>query len=307
MRSHLRFTATVLLILSWAFAHAQEEEGTGHERERPRHFDAGGLREGNLELPGQGQQIPGIDLRTIGRPRIAFIDDSAFAARDLDDNAWPQLHRAEDSLVPGVHIWWVRYHLYPDAGLKRVPLVLSVGSSADVEVFLNGSSILRTTAMPTLKGAEGMPLADSLPHVSAPFKLLCDDHREVLALRVTGLPGRTLKDAGLMVSMHRPDVGYGAQRTVMHFGLFVGVNLIILVLSVILWFQDRRETSWLMLGLLSLIEAFDSVIGVAGEPDGVIAFPATDSGAKEECEENLRMGGEHHHSTQAEVGTRHHR
>ncbi len=272
MHPALRRSVAAPLMLVCALTCAQTREFPGAEGESPRRFDAGDLREKHIELPGQGQEIPGIDLRNLGRPRMAFTDDSAFAQRTWDDHAWPFLYEGEDSLVAGVNTWWVRYRLDPDKDLKDVPLVLSLGSTAAVEVFLNGRSILRSQAMPLLPGNTGMPLSDTLPYVNSVFTFLCDGERESIALRITGTPGTPLSANACDLSIHRPDTVYGTQRISLHFGIFVGVNLIILLLSIVLWFQDKRDKSWLLLALLALIEAFDSVMDVAGDM-GLLGFP----------------------------------
>ncbi|MBP7515621.1 MAG: hypothetical protein KA791_13795, partial [Flavobacteriales bacterium] len=128
--------------------------------------------------------------------------------------------------------------------------------------------------MPLLRGSKAMPLSDSLPYVSSVFTFLCDGERESIALRITGTPGTVLSANACDLSIHRPDTVYGTQRVSLHFGIFAGVNLIILLLSIVIWFQDKRDKSWLLLALLALIEAFDSVMDVAGDM-GLLGFPET--------------------------------
>ena len=222
-----------------------------------------------VHVSGQGAEIPGLDLRKVLTPKHWIGDDTVFAARAFDDTKWNALQKTEDSVVAGARVHWVRFHVLPDADLGSLPLTLDISTTAAVSAFLNGRSIVHAPVMPGK--SSGVPLGDTLPTVSAAIRFAMDGKREVLAIRLEGPEGEPLDRSGLAVELRRTDSAYEAQRLTMHYGLFVGVNLVILVLALILWYQDRRERSWLLLALLSVIQAFDALASVAGNP-GLLGF-----------------------------------
>ncbi len=232
-------------------------------------FGTKDFREDETHVTGQGEEIPGLDMRSVGRPKHLMGDDSLFASRTFDDEEWPALYETEDSAVASTRVHWVRYHVLPEADLGPLPLTLDISSTAHSTVFLNGKPILHVPAVPGI--ATDVPLGDTLPTVSAPIRFAMDGEPEVLAIRLECPAGVPLERSGLEVKLRRTGSAYEAQRLTMHYGLFVGVNVVILVLSLILWFQDRREKSWLLLAMLSLIQAFDALASVAGNP-GLLGF-----------------------------------
>src|SRR5436190_9254684 len=117
----------------------------------------------------------------------------------------------------------------------------------------------------------GLPLSDSLLCVSVPFMLLCDGVSEVLAVRIEGTLGRSLRPVAPVLSLQAADTSYRIHRRMMHFGVFIGINAIILILALVIWRSDRGERSWLLLAWLSLISALDTFCEV-GYGMGALGF-----------------------------------
>ncbi len=267
----VRWSLLIALVASRSAALAQDVKvDTGMRSER---IDARELREETMEVPGQGREVPGLDMDNVGEPRHIIGDDPAFAARGFVDTTWMRLRSSLDTVVPGGGIHWLRYHLRPDADLKGTPLLLNVAATAVTEVFLNGRSLVRLSALELRRHPAGRPSSDSLLCVSVPLTLRCDGELEVLAVRIEGAPGRSLRTASFVSSLRTADAGYHMNRHMVHFGVFIGINVIILLLSLVIWWSDRAEGSWLLLALLSLVSALDTFCEVGY---GMGAFGFTD-------------------------------
>ncbi|MEO8588973.1 MAG: adenylate/guanylate cyclase domain-containing protein [Flavobacteriales bacterium] len=234
-------------------------------------FDARELREETVRVPGQGREVPGLDLDDIGKPRHIIGDDPAFATRNLVDTTWMPLRTSRDTVVGDGRVHWLRYHLKPDADLKGAPLLLSVGATRVTEVFLNGRSLVRLSAMDLRHHPPGLPSSDSLLLVSVPFTLQCDGKPEVIAVRIECATGRPLRTTSFMLSLRSADTSYRMHRRMVHFGVFVGINIIILLLSLVIWRFDRAERSWILLALLSFVSALDTFCEV-GYGMGALGF-----------------------------------
>ena len=225
------------------------------------------LRDSHAQVEGQGRSVAAIDLVKVYAPKHWIGDDSLFARRGMDDATWPDLDRSEDSIVPGATVHWLRLHLRPRADLKGVPLMLDAGGNI-TDAYLNGRPVLRA-ASPSATNAG--------PPVSVPLGFACDGEPEIVALRITVPAGIALEDHLPRVVLREAGSAYGTQLISLHHGVFTGVNLIIVLLSLILWYQDRRERSWLLLALLSFIEAFRSVADLASD-QGLFGFPERTTG-----------------------------
>jgi class 3 adenylate cyclase len=174
------------------------------------------------------------------------------------------LGSSADSIMPGPGIHWVRYHVLLDTALNGTPLLLNVSSDHRVDVYLNGRHLMRNEAMRMVRPGSGGPLSDTIPRLSLPVTFACDGQPEVLAIRLTGLAGEALSASGLRVTLHELDSGYILQRSLLHFGVFLGINAIILLLALVIWSFDRRDRSWLLLALLSLVSAVRTFCEVGG-------------------------------------------
>ncbi|MBL0043076.1 MAG: hypothetical protein IPP33_01270 [Flavobacteriales bacterium] len=236
-----------------------------------RKIDVRYLREESTEVAGQGLAVPGIDLADKGEPRHAFGDDSTYALRTLVDTTWLELEDAEDSIVAGERIHWVRYNVYADGELKDVPLLLNVQARSPFTLYLNGRELLRSTTLPPIRSGAVLPLSDSIAWLTTPLSFLADGRPEVLALRVVGDPGVPLKAQGLRVTLHIADTGYTLQRTAMHYGVFIGINLIILLFALVIGWSERGERSWLLLAALSFVSVLDTLCEL-GEEMGALGL-----------------------------------
>ncbi|MBL7950797.1 MAG: hypothetical protein JNM62_03695 [Flavobacteriales bacterium] len=224
-------------------------------------FDLRDLEEGTTEVPGQGGEVAGIDLiRNSTRHRIG--DSALYASPLLEDSTWVLLNDALDTLVPGERVHWFRTWVDPDVSLKGVPLLLTIAVEDGFEVFHNGRSLVHGDAR--LAGS-GAAKPDSISVMNVPLMLRCDGSPELLALRFEGDPGKPLRDTELSMTLHPADASFGVQRRVMHFGVFVGINLIIMLLALVIWSLEKRGWSWLLLALLSFVSALDTICEVASE------------------------------------------
>ena len=228
------------------------------------------LRDSHVSVSGQGSEIPGVELFDEHRSRHWIGDDTAYASRDLVDTLWSELSASADSVVAGAAVHWVRYSFLPADDLKGLPLLLNVQSRNGLTLYLNGREIVRSEPMPGAKGRL-LPTADPIPRLSVPIMLLCDGAPEVLAIRIEGSPGRSVRAAALRASLHSGDIAYFVQRSMMHYGVFIGINVIILLLSLVIWRSDRTEGSWLLLALLSAVSALDTFCEV-GYSMGALGF-----------------------------------
>ena len=236
-----------------------------------RKIDVRYLREESTEVAGQGLAVPGIDLADKGEPRHAFGDDSTYALRTLVDTTWLELEDAEDSIVAGERIHWVRYHVYADGELKDVPLLLNVQARSPFTIYINGRELLRSTTLPPIRSGAVLPLSDSIAWLTTALSFLADGQPEVLALRIVGDPGIPLKAQGLRVTLHIADTGYTLQRTTMHYGVFIGINLIILLFALVIGWSERGERSWLLLAALSFVSVLDTLCEL-GEEMGALGL-----------------------------------
>jgi class 3 adenylate cyclase len=228
-----------------------------------RSIDARDLVDRSTPVSGQGFGVPGIDLSGERQARHFIGDDSAFAARTFVDTTWARASRSGDSSVAGVAVHWVRYRFLPADDLKGMPLILNVQAFGQVDVFLNGTRLLRSAAMPPA-GGDFLPLTDTVPHLMVPLALRCDGAPEALAIRITGTPGGSLDAAALRVSLHAANSSYDLQRTMVHYGVFIGINAIIVLLALVIGWSERGSRNWFLLALLSLVSVLDTFCDLGG-------------------------------------------
>ncbi|MBP9080472.1 MAG: hypothetical protein KBF80_09505 [Flavobacteriales bacterium] len=225
------------------------------------------LWEGEVRVVGQGSKVPGMDLTDRRNARHWIGDDTAFAARTYVDTAWAKLGSSMDSVAPGATVHWVRYHILPDTSLKGDPMLLNVQVDGGFTLYLNGQFLLRSDPRPVPHGK-----ANVLPGLSVPFSFRCDGAIEVLAFRILVPPGINLEDAGLHVTLHAADSAFGMQRSLMNYGLFIGINLIILLMALVTAWSERKGRGWLLLAGLSFVSVVDTVC-VLGGSMGALGLP----------------------------------
>jgi len=226
-------------------------------------IDQRDLLEDNVKVSGQGSEAIGLDLEDKGRPRHHVGDDSTWAQRAFVDTLWKSLGRGQDTVVPGATVHWVRYHLYIAEELKGLPLEVGIETRAAFTLYVNGTRMASDAAGPEPQGI--IPAHDSLPRTLVPLTFLADGAPEVIALRLEVPTGAPLRTSGLHLTLHAPSGIYHRNRQMMHYGVFIGINVIILLLSLVLGGADRSERSWPLLGALSLISALSTWCDVAGD------------------------------------------
>ena len=236
-------------------------------------LDEHDLRAGTTAVSGQGLEVPGIDLGDDDWVYHWIGDSAIYSARTFVDTTWQFPEDTEDSISPGERVHWVRYHLMPDADLKDVPLLLNVQVVGEFELHLNGRLLLRSAPLPIDPDPALVGIAGTLPHVSVPVLFACDGQPEVLAVRIVGAAGASLAATALRVTVHAANTTFSMQRTMMHNGVFIGINVIILLLALVIWSLEPKERSWLLLALLSLVSAVGTLCDLGGEL-GALGFSA---------------------------------
>ncbi|MCC6839369.1 MAG: hypothetical protein IT230_04345 [Flavobacteriales bacterium] len=221
----------------------------------------------NVRVAGQGYEVPGIDL-TKGRFARHRIGDSAeFALREYVDTAWARVSSSLDSVVPNATVHWIRYRVAAGSAIKGWPLLVNVQALGGITLYHNGREVLHAAAM-----EGGHATVDSVPRWSVPVALLCDGKDEVLALRLETAPGIPLQEAGLRVSIHAADSGYHLNSIVMNYGLFIGINVIILLMALVVGWSEQKRKGWLLLAALSFCSVADTIC-VLGGSMGVLGWP----------------------------------
>jgi len=224
------------------------------------------LREHMTVVPGVGHEVPGMDLMAECGPVHSALDAPIHAGRELVDSSWAKVVGADrDSLRSADGVHWVRLHLIAGPELKDAPLLLRVVSGVPFEVFMNGVRTGGIDGAPHWVGNTLLPRSDSLPVVEVPVRFAADGQVEVIALRLLGAPGSSLRRSGLRATLHAADRAYAVQRTTFHYGIFIGINAIILVLSLLIWMDDKRDRGWGLLALLSLASVLATVAEIGGE------------------------------------------
>ena len=262
-----RLAWCVLSLIIGTAAVAQEKlsiQETGTIR-----IDSDVLQEEVGRVPDMDQYALGIDLVKQSATRIILADDTTLAARDLDGRSWPVLHK-DSSNVDAATPYWMRFPISPGAELKGRSLTLNVVARAPVDLYLNGVVVLRSAQRPLGYTGRLEATPEDFHPMVVQIAFACDGRPEMLAARVHGMvmdsPLRQPIHLVLQSEQHR----HVFTRLGIHFGLCIGVNLIIALLAFIIWISDRRERSWLLLVLLALLTAF-GVLSNLGAPQ-VLGF-----------------------------------
>jgi class 3 adenylate cyclase len=219
-------------------------------------------------VPGMGNEVPGMAITDLGTLAVHTGDDSSFALRSFVDTAWIGLDSAESTTGTGTGVFWLRARFFPDRTLSGPSLVLSLDRNVPVEIFLNGDPVFRSdggtdTAHQRLSGPFLVPLA--LRH---------DGRPEVLALRISGVDAATAWALIEGISLHLPALVHRNQQSMVRYGVFIGVNVIILVLALVIWAFERHEKRWLYLALLSLVAAVNN-FAVVGGLENALGLPGS--------------------------------
>ncbi len=218
--------------------------------------------------------IPGIDLVQTARPRYIRADRMAFAARHLDDTAWPVMDSAGDAGFEPGSIYWVRFEMIllratPSDGLDD-GLELSIFSQAAMEVYLNGKSVEHYGSLPAAGSERDHRAAPFMPHRSLRLRFARDGLPETIALRYRYEPIKD-RDTGqlelLKVALQFPADAQRMERiesaTLLQFGVFLGVNLIIMLLALVILALRPKDASWRRMAFFSffmVLVAFSNTV-----------------------------------------------
>ena len=205
------------------------------------------------KVPGMGDDVPGMNLMVL----LKVGDSAVYASRDLDETTWQKLTSTKVRVPSGVGVHWLRLGLLPDSSLKGRTVLLGLGGNEKLEIFLNGDPLFSAFKEPG-------QVIDSLrtPYL-VPLTFRCDGRPEVIAIRLENVDGKTARSFALACSLHASDVAFRVQRNMAQYGVFIGINLVILLLALVIWSFERRERQWLFLALLSFVSALDTFCDLA--------------------------------------------
>jgi len=228
--------------------------------------------EETTEVPGHGGQVEGLSL--LGRKaRHRAGDTIGVEQRAFVDTLWKGYRSDRDSVYQNTGLHWLRINISPNPSLKDLPLVAYVSARHPFTLYLNGEELLSVDPRPANDSLAPSFVERDLPPYSVPIRFLCDGTNEVLVLRVEGPPGLSLDQMEPVLTLHKADVNYRAQRSMMHHGVFVGVNVIIALLALVLGWSERRRTAWVLLFLLSMLAVVDIVSSLGGDTN-MLGLPA---------------------------------
>lgn len=198
--------------------------------------------EETTEVPGHGGQVEGLSL--LGRKaRHRAGDTIGVEQRAFVDTLWKGYRSDRDSVYQNTGLHWLRITISPNPSLKDRPLLAYVSARHPFTLYLNGEELLSVDPRLAKSGEATSFVEHDLPPYSVPIRFLCDGSNEVLVLRIEGPPGLSLDQMEPVLTLHKADVNYRAQRSMMHHGVFVGVNVIIALLALVLGWSERRRTA----------------------------------------------------------------
>ncbi|HOY29392.1 MAG TPA: hypothetical protein PLR96_10495, partial [Flavobacteriales bacterium] len=256
------FIALVLLL--WAGQASAQTITVNDDDEFARAIGLRTFYEDDTDVPGHGGEIDGIGL--LGkRTRHAMGDLAGGADRTLIDTTWLRYRASLDTIVPTTGVHWLRIPLDPDSTLKGVPMVLRISARVPVQVFLNGERILQADAEAVQPGNVTDTRKAGIPPLNVPLLFQCDGNVEVIAIRSQGPPGSSLSDQDIQASLHTADINYRTQRSMIHYGVFIGINIIIALLALVSAWSEKQRTGWILLAALSILAVLDVVSSLGGD------------------------------------------
>ncbi|MCO6483345.1 MAG: hypothetical protein J5I62_11200 [Flavobacteriales bacterium] len=217
------------------------------------------LQSVKLFIPGVGAQVPGLPVDKSFPVRHWIGPASHGADRVAADSTWSLLDATRDSVRLGYGLHWIRFPVTPSPEFRGVPMLLAVTGKANYEIYLNGRFLMRSGGTDALR-----PLASDTSgqqYNFVPFSFACDGMPETVAVRIAAKHDASFNDTGFRMSLHRGDLFYGQQRLTTHYGIFIGINLVVVLFSLVMWWSERRERTWLFLALISVLE----VVGMYAE------------------------------------------
>ncbi|MBL7955727.1 MAG: hypothetical protein JNJ91_11840 [Flavobacteriales bacterium] len=262
----MRFPASLfiaLLLMLWASQGSSQTITVNEEDDSARAISLRTFYEDDTDVPGQGEEVDGIGL--LGKRTRHLLGDVPYAAgRTLVDTTWLYYRTSLDTVLPSTGVHWLRVPLNPDSTLKGVPMVLRVASRVPVRIYLNGERVLQADEAAVRPGGIVDTRTADIPPLNIPLIFLCDGNREVITIRSEGTPGTSLTDHAIEASLHTADINYRTQRSMLHHGVFIGINILIALLALISAWSEKQRTGWVFLGVLSLLVVLDVVSSLGG-------------------------------------------
>jgi hypothetical protein len=222
---------------------------------RMRHFSEAELSSGRVHVPGIGA-VEGFSLfRDVRAVRYMAGDSAHWASLGADDAAWAMRSDADSLALLNAPVYWIRFHFSVDSALAKEHLLLHLTSSGKLELWLDGAPLVRTDMQPTLLPKEISGLGTPASILAFTLGDLAPDAAHVLAIRfVRPARGGTVLDLRALVVRAE---AYGTlHRSVLHHGVFIGVNALMLLMALIHWRLSRHDRVWPWFAGLSGLNAF---------------------------------------------------
>jgi class 3 adenylate cyclase len=210
---------------------------------------------GRVHVPGIGA-VEGFSLfRDVRAVRYMAGDSAHWASLGADDAAWAMRSDADSLALLNAPVYWIRFHFSVDSALAKEHLLLHLTSSGKLELWLDGAPLVRTDMQPTLLPKEISGLGTPASILAFTLGDLAPDAAHVLAIRfVRPARGGTVLDLRALVVRAE---AYGTlHRSVLHHGVFIGVNALMLLMALIHWRLSRHDRVWPWFAGLSALNAF---------------------------------------------------
>lgn len=231
-------------------------------RAPPLNITAERLRNGRFVARNLVFPVPGLDLVRAAHPRYIREDRAEFAARDFDDTAWPVMDSTADiGFEPG-KVHWVRFDLIlpkEDPGdTLDDGLELSLFSQGAMEIYLNGKAVDHFGTLPPVGQERTYHPAPFVPRRTVRLHFARDGLPETIALRYVYEPVKD-RDTGIVeplkVALQLPAETRRMERvesaTLLQYGVFLGINLIIMLLALVILALRPRDASWRRMSFFS--------------------------------------------------------
>ncbi len=225
--------------------------------------------------------VSGIDLLQLGHPHYSQEDRPGFAACGYDDAGWPPLNSAGFAgLAPG-KVYWIRFDVLVPALDAATDTTGSMGIDLQVflqgalEVYLNGQLMERIGSLPEPGWDLPYRTAAFVPRRTVRLHFRRDGKPETIAIRAVHLPagsselsrGSSLALSGTGDTQYLMDQEAG---TILQFGMFISVNLLILLLALSILSRDVRDKGWPQLAVFSFLMALTALCNSVGKvPTGL--------------------------------------
>ncbi len=221
--------------------------------------------------------MPGIDLMQLGHPRYSQDDRSGFATRGYDDAKWPALDSAAQAGLPHGKVFWVRSEMIVPTTSDTSVMVetdLHIFSQGAMDVYLNGRLVERMGSLPAPAIASPYHTAAFNPRRTVRLHFLRDGRPEIIAIRSVYAPTRDVDQGGLdrlKFALASPAVTENITQlegsTLLLYGMFAGINLLIMLLALAILSWGGRDKGWPQLAVfsfaLALVAITNTVMKVA--------------------------------------------